>query len=287
MISVDVLATIFVNGLIITSSTLLLALGLSLIFGVLGVVNLSHGALFTCGAFLYFLLFRLGIPFIIALVLTLLTGFLIGLILEKAVFHPLRNDLLAGVIAAFGLSFMIEVLLGAGFGKEIKSVPQMVKGVFHLGVVSIDAQRLLVLGGTAILTTALIIFIHHSRIGRAIRAIAQNDELSLLMGINPSFIRLLTIGGGTSLAMASGMLSSPTSYIDPYIGSELLIQAFAGIILGGVGSIYGAIVGSVVVGFLLATGLFFAPTWAYAILFGTIVLVLVIRPQGIIPFESA
>ena len=233
------------------------------------------------------MLFKSGIPFLLALALALVVGFIIGLILEKAVFFPLRNNLLAGVIAAFGLSFMIEVLLGAGFGKDIKSVPQMVKGVFHVGVVSVDAQRLLVLGGTAILTTALVIFIHHSRIGRAIRAIAQNNELSLLMGINPSFIRLLTIGGGVSLAMASGMLSSPTSYIDPYIGSELLIQAFAGIILGGVGSIYGAIVGSVVVGFLLATGLFFAPTWAYAILFGMIVLVLVVRTQGIIPFESA
>lgn len=284
---IEVAAAIFDNGIIISSSVLLMALGLSLIFGVLDVVNLAHGALFTVGAFIaYFISVKFKMNFFAALVLAVLAGFMIGLLLEKLIFFPLRKDLLSGIIAAFGLSFIIEVLLGQIFGLDIKGVPPMVKRSFHLGPLRMDAQRILIIGFAALLATALIIFIHRSRFGRAIRAVAQNSELSLLMGINTSFIRLLTFGIGISLAMSAGVLMSSITYIDPYIGGELLIEAFAAIILGGLGSIYGSIVGSLVVGFLMATGLFFFSAWAYAILFGAIVVVLVIRPQGIIPFES-
>ena len=282
-----IFSDIFVNGLILTSSTLLLALGLSLIFGVLGVVNICHGALFTCGAFIYFVAVEFHIHFLAALGLAILVGFLLGMLLEKSVFYPLRSNLLSGVIAAFGLSFVIEVLLGSAFGKDLKSVPQMVDGVFRFGLFTIDAQRLLIIVGAAVLSSALIFVIHHSKIGRAVRAVAQNSELSLLVGINPSTVRLATFGCGVSLALVAGILVSPTSYIDPYVGSELLMQAFAAIIVGGLGSIHGAVVGSLTVGFLLACGLYFAPIWANAILFGMIVVVLIIRPQGIIPFESA
>ena len=281
------MAAIFDNGIIISSSVLLMALGLSLIFGVLDVVNLAHGALFTTGAFVaYVICVKLEMNFLAAFVIAVLVGFLIGLLLEKIVFFPLRKDLLSGIIAAFGLSFIIEVLLGQIFGLEIKGVPPMVKKSFHFGPLHMDAQRLLIIGFATLLAIALIIFIHRSRFGRAIRAVAQNSELSLLMGINTSFIRLLTFGIGVSLAISAGVLMSSITYIDPYIGGELLIQAFAAIILGGLGSIYGSIVGSIVVGFLMAAGLFFFSAWAYAILFGAIVVVLVIRPQGIIPFES-
>ncbi len=282
----EALFDILINGLIVTSSILLLALGLSLIFGVLGVVNICHGALFTCGAFFYFLAVKFQVPFLPALGMAMITGFVMGIIIEKAVFYPLRNNHLSGVIAAFGLSFVIEVLLGLSFGKDLKSVPQVVNGIFDLGFMTIDAQRLLTIIGAVILSSALVFLIHYTKIGRGIRAVAQNNELSLLVGINPSTVRLVTLGSGVGLALIAGVLVSPTSYVDPYVGSELLTQAFAAVIVGGLGSIHGAIVGSAIVGFLLACGLYFAPIWANAILFGTIVLVLVIRPQGIIPFES-
>jgi branched-chain amino acid transport system permease protein len=283
----EVIVAIFDNGITITSSILLMALGLSLIFGVLGVINFAHGSLFTLGVFVaYFVCVKFKINFLAAIALAVVVGFLIGLILEKTIFFPLRKDLLSGVIAAFGLSFIIEVLLGQIFGLDIKGVPPIAKKGFQFGPLHMDAQRLFILGCAALLATTLIIFIHRSRLGRAIRAVSQNSELSLLMGINTSFIRLLTFGIGVSLAISAGVLMSPITYIDPYIGGELLIEAFAAIILGGLGSIYGSIVGSIVVGFLMATGLFFFSGWAYAILFGAIVVVLVIRPQGIIPFES-
>jgi len=283
----EALFNILLNGLIVTSSILLLALGLSLIFGVLGVVNISHGALFTCGALLYFFAVKLHIHFFPALCLAMIVGLLLGMILEKLIFYPLRENHLSGVIAAFGLSFVIEVLLGSFFGKDIKTVPQHVTGIFTLGFLTIDAQRLLTIIVAAILSSMLLFIIHYTKMGRAIRAVAQNSDLSLIVGINPSTVRLATLGGGVSLAMVAGVLVSPTSYVDPYIGSELLTQAFAAVIVGGLGSIHGAIVGSAIIGFLLACGLYFAPIWANAILFGTIVLVLVIRPRGIIPFESA
>lgn len=283
----EAIGIIFVDGIVIGSSTLLLALGLSLIFGVLAVVNVAHGALFTIGAFVtYFICTKLGIHFLGALFIAFVIGFVIGSIVEKAVFFPLRNDVLGAVIASFALTFVIEVLLGKSFGLGLKGVSPMIRGTLRLGAISIDGQRLLIIAGAAILSAALIIFVHRSKIGRAIRAVAQNSELGLLSGINISFVRLVTLGIGVSFAMVAGVLMSPVSYIDPYIGGALLMQAFAAIILGGLGSIYGAVLGSVVVGFLLAIGLFFAGAWAYNVLFGAIVLVLVIRPQGIIPFES-
>lgn len=283
----EAIVAIFDNGIIITSSVLLMALGLSLIFGVLGVINFAHGSLFTLGAFVaYFVCVKFKINLLAAIPLAVVAGFLIGPFLEKTIFFPLRKNLLSGVIAAFGLSFIIEVLLGQIFGLDIKGVPPIGKRSFHFGPLRMDAQRLFILGAAALLATTLIIFIHRSRLGRAIRAVSQNSELSLLMGINTSSIRLLTFGIGVALAISAGVLMSPITYIDPYIGGELLIEAFAAIILGGLGSIYGSIVGSIVVGFLMATGLFFFSGWAYAILFGAIVVVLVIRPQGIIPFES-
>jgi branched-chain amino acid transport system permease protein len=285
--SIASIVAILDSGIIITSSVLLMALGLSLIFGVLQVVNFAHGSLFTLGTFIaYFICVKFGMNFLVALALAVVVGFLIGLILEKTIFFPLRKDVLSGVIAAFGLSFIIQVSLGQIFGLDIKGVPPVVRRDFHFGPFHIDAQRLFILGFAALLATALIIFIHRSRFGRAIRALAQNSELSLLMGIKTSFIRFLTFGISVALATSAGVLMSPVTYIDPYVGGELLIEAFAAIIVGGLGSIYGSIVGSIVVGFLMAVGLFFFSTWAFAILFGAIVVVLVVRPQGIIPFEG-
>lgn len=278
------------NGLTLGSVYTLIALGLTLLYGILGIVNWAHGEFYMIGAFVgLFVSTYLKIPFIPALVLSMLIMGVFGIIVERVVFRPLKyaSDMNI-IIGTLGIStFLLNGALLI-FGPDPRRFnTKFSSQVIHIGEIDMVAQRLLVIIVTVILIILLNLFIKKTRLGKGMRACSQDLGAAALMGIDINMVSRVTTAVSCMLASAAGVLIGPLFLVTPAMGMTAVSKAFAVVILGGLGNVGGAIVA----GFIL--GLTETYTVAYVsssikdiVTFVILILTLIFRPQGIFGTKS-
>jgi branched-chain amino acid transport system permease protein len=278
------------NGVMLGLNYGLIALGLSLIFGIMGIVNFAHGEMYMLGGYVaYYLVGRFRFNFLTTMIAGVVIVGLLGALIEKTLFRPLTTrpkEALTSLIAAVGLAWVLQMLAVICFGELDRNVPSAFKGIIHMGGVVITKERLAAIIIALVLVSVLTLFLMKTRIGMAIRAVAQDKEAAALQGIQVSRITSLSFGIGCALAGAAGVLMAPIFCVSPFLGGEVILKAFLVVILGGMGSIPGAMLGGLVLGFIESFGsLFFTVPTVNAITFVLIIIILIVRPQGLLGHE--
>ena len=272
------------NGAIMGSIYVLVALGMVLIYGVMHVLNFAHGVLFMAGGYLcHFFYTRLTGSYAISIVLSMVTLALFGVLLERAVFRPLRDNLRNQVIASLGLILVIENLVVALWGPNALQMRLPATEVFaSAGTLRYSMQQLLVFAVTIVVVALLALFLKRTKFGTAIRAVSQNRQAAFVVGIPVDRVYWITFALGTALAALGGALLGPLFLIFPQMGDAPLIKGLTGILLGGMGSVPGAVIGALIIGMTESVSTVFLPTdYRDSIAFLMMVLILLVRPQGL------
>ncbi len=272
------------NGLVTGSIYSLVALGLTLVYGTMQVPNFAHGHLYMLGAYVTFSLVTLvGLHYWTATVAAILVIALLGLALERLVFRPLRHaPHLNSMIAAVGVMLFLEGVAQRVWGEDFRRMASPYDTVVSLAGLPVTAHRLILVAAAALLMTALLLFLTRTMAGFAIRATAQDREGALLVGIDTNRVTLGTFALSAAIASVAGSLIAPISLIYPAMGALVTLKAFAIVVLGGMGSVTGALVG----GYLLALaetlgGTYVSANYQDLVAFLVIVLVFAFRPSGL------
>ncbi len=273
-----------VNALALGGVYALVALGLTLVYGVMRVPNFAHGGLYMLGAyFAYAALTSLGVGYVLALLIAAALVALLAALMERFIFYPLRNaPHVHPMIAAVGVLFFIEATVQKVWGADFKQIAEPIPGILNLGGASITWQRVLIIAASVVAMLGMNFFLKRTLTGATIEAMSQNREGARLVGINTNRVGMMTFAISGALAAIAAALIAPTGAITPSMGEVMNLKVFAIIILGGMGSVPGAIVG----GFLLAFaevfgGGYISSDFADVIGFVVLVLVLAIRPEGL------
>lgn len=283
-ITPQLLALQLVSGIGLGAIYALLAIGLSLIFGMLTVVNFAHGAFFMVGAFLGVYFQTLTGSFLVSLVVTPLVVGIVGLAAERFLVRPLYGrGIDYPLLLTFGLSYVMIEAMRVLFGIEgvPSSTPAALRGAVNLGFGHFPLYRLTLIGATAVVVLGLWLFIEKTRYGLIIRAGARDPEIVRVLGIDVSRVWLLVFGLGTAIAGLSGVLAAPTRAVNPEMGISVLAESFVVTVVGGMGSLPGAVVAGLLVGIVFSLTSLLAPPLAELSIFVLMALVLLIRPQGL------
>ncbi len=280
------LAQVLVNGVLLGGLYALMALGLALVWGVLNIVNLSHGALIMLGAYATWMLFTYAHldPFA-ALPLTAIVLFGVGYAIQRGVLNlVIRAPMFNTLLITFGIDVVLTYLAQYFFSADFRTInPGYAGANFSVRGVTVPYVQALAFAIAIALTVALWLLLLHTRTGRAIRAAAQNLVAARLHGVEPRRIYALTFGLGVALAGVAGGLYGTVSQVNPYIGGPLTAKCFAIAIIGGLSNPLSVIVGGLFLGVVESlTALYVGPTYPDVASFGILVLVLVIRPQGLL-----
>ncbi len=272
------------NGLIIGLLYLLMAIGFTLVFGVMRVVNFAHGEFYMLGAFLaYVCVTRLQLPFLAAVLATFAVTLVAGWIIEVVVLKGFRGNELNGMISTIGLAMVLQNGALLVFGPDPQSMPPVAEGVVSLGPIVLPMSRLYVVAFSIAVLVLLYLFLMHSKGGRALRAVVQDTEIASAQGIRSHLMYPLGFGIGVALAAVAGALMAPVFSVSPSIGSTPLLKAFIVVILGGLGSIPGAALASLLLGVVeSAANTFMSSSMSDMLLFGFVILMLIFRPSGLL-----
>jgi branched-chain amino acid transport system permease protein len=272
-------------GLVNGSFYAMLSLGLAVIFGLLGVVNFAHGAFYTLGAFAAWVaLDKLGVNYWFALVLAPLAVALLGIVLERLLLrHLYRLDPLYGLLLTFGIALIVEGVLRQYYGSSGESypVPDALQGVFNLGFMILPIYRAWVILASLVVCFTTWFVIERTRLGATLRAATENAPLVQAFGINVPAIVMATYGAGVALAALAGVLAAPVVQVSPLMGSSLVIVVFAVVVIGGMGSIFGAIVSGLLLGMVEGLTKVIYPEASNIVVFVIMGIVLVLRPAGL------
>jgi len=271
------------NGLMLGSLYALAAVGLSLIFGIMGVVNLSHGSQLAMAVFISFWLYSwLRCDIITAAVLSVLLVFLIGLFIERVAIYPFRAEEMKLIVMTFGLGKILEQIIYLIWGPIYITTPIYISGSIDLFGVTLVIYRVFLLIFSIALILLLWIFIQRFKLGKAIRAVAQDEEAAAIYGVNVRWIRTLTFAIASALAAVAGVFLSSIFMFQSASGWEYLSIALSITIVGGLGDIRGAIVASFIMGLVESCiGYFISPLWRATVYFVLIIIILTIKPSGI------
>ncbi len=278
------MAAVIIYGIINSATFLLLSIGFNLTFGYGGVANFAYGALFLLGGFLCWTLIKvIGLPYIISALFSIVITGLLGFTLYWGLIYRIRGMLLSEVIASFaGGIAILEFLKWRGLYGYEYSLDPLVEGSVEIYGVFIDYQRLIILGAAAFLTIAIHIFTRYTKTGLSFRAIAQNEQSAIAMGIESDWVSALSLSFGSALAAAAAIIVLPLGIIHISQGYDTLIYALAVGILGGLGTTAGIIVASCILGFgQIIVGTYFKPEWMMVVVLFAIIFILLVKPSGI------
>lgn len=277
-------------GVAIGSIYVLLATGLNLIFGVMKLVNFAHGELLMIGAYICFTVSTaLGLNAYLALFVAMVAIALIGIVVERLAFRKvLGGDKLNEIFVSLGIILIFDNIAVLFWGEKSKRITSPFENMsLQLGDIAIGYDRLIALGFVVVILIGLVFLIKKTKVGRAMRATSQKSQAAMLMGINIEHIYIITFALGAALAGAAGSLYGIIYPFNPYIGALPTIKAFAIIILGGLGSIPGAIIGGLLYGIAEQSAvLFLGGIWRDAVAFSLLIIVLVLRPEGLFGGKS-
>jgi len=282
-LTLDLIGLQLFTGVALGAVYVLLAIGLSLIFGMLTVVNFAHGAFYMLGAYVGLYLLSIGANFWVALLLVPILVGAIGLGIERTLIRPLYGrGIDYPLLLTFGLSYVIVELVRIVFGKSGFPVdtPELLQGAVDIGVGYFPLYRLFVIGATGVILLGLWLFLERTSFGLIIRAGARDPEIIRVLGVNVSRVWLIVFGIGTGLAGVAGLLAAPLQGVIPEMGGPILAEAFVVTVVGGMGSLLGAVLAGLLVGVVVSVTSLFAPEMAKVSIFALMAIVLLIRPQG-------
>src|SRR5712664_544850 len=283
----DLLIQSTIIGLSIGSIYILMALGLTLMFGMMHIINFAHGAIYMLGAFaVYYIFSQWGAPYFAAFVLAMLLLGTFGYLVERSIYRPVKGGIEPTLVALLALTTFLQAAGYPVFGQLDKHVPPVFPGTRNILGVGISIERLMIIPIAGALVIGLYLFINKTRLGAAMRAIEQDKEAAALQGVNVHVVNGLAFAIGFALAAASGALMAPIFKLDPMMGEQPLLKAFIIIILGGLGSIPGAILGGLILGqidSIVATMMGLEPAFLLSFVF--IILLLLFKPAGLFGHE--
>ena len=272
-------------GLVNGSFYAMLSLGLAVIFGLLGIVNFAHGALYMLGAYVAFVaLDKFGINYWLVLVIAPLVVGALGVVIERTLLkHLYKIDPIYGLLLTFGLALIAEGVMRDQFGVSGQSypVPDLLQGATNLGFMVLPNYRAWVVVASLSVCLGTWYLIERTRLGAYLRAGTENPALVQAFGINVPMMVMLTYGAGCGLAAFAGVLAAPVIQITPLMGSNLIIVVFAVVVIGGMGSILGSILTGVALGLVEGLTKVFYPEASSIVVFVIMAIVLMIRPAGL------
>ena len=277
-------------GLVNGAFYALLSLGLAVIFGLLGIVNFAHGALYMLGAFAAWIMFdTLGINYWAALFLAPLVVGVFGMVIERLFLkHLYKLDEIYGLLLTFGLTLILEGIFRELYGVSGQSypVPELLQGATDLGFMILPNYRAWVVLVSLVVCLGTWYLIERTRLGAYLRAGTENAALLQAFGINVPMMVMLTYGAGAALAALAGVLAAPIIQVNPLMGSNLIIVVFAVVVIGGMGSILGSVVTGLALGLVEGMTRVFYPEASSIVVFVVMVLVLMVRPAGLFGKEA-
>ncbi|MCA1457673.1 branched-chain amino acid ABC transporter permease [Bradyrhizobium sp. BRP22] len=282
-LSFDLIALQLFTGLALGAIYVLFAIGLSLIFGMLTVVNFAHGAFYMVGAYAGLFLVSMGGNFWICLVAVPLLIGTFGMIVERFLVRPLYGrGIDYPLLLTFGLSYIMIELIRIAFGTSGYpfDTPELLQGAVDIGVGYFPLYRLFVIGATAVVLIGLWLFLERTNFGLIIRAGARDPQIVRVLGVDVSRVWLIVFGIGTAIAGFAGLLAAPLQGVIPEMGATILAEAFVVTVVGGMGSIGGAVLAGLLVGVVVSMTSLFAPEMAKVSIFALMAIVLLVRPQG-------
>ena len=278
------IADILLNGVVAGGTYAILAVGFALIFSVARIVNMAHTAFYMVAAFLIFIgISVLHFGLILSLVIALVLSALLGIVCFKLFFDRVKEHEATVMIISMALAMVLQEILLLKFGGEYRGLPSFLEGYVNIGGKQLTYQHLIAIICTGLILVGLWFWLYRTRTGKAIRAVAQDPEIANVMGINVSRMYLITMAVSAGLAAVAGAVMGPIHMISPLMWAHPIVIVLASVILGGVGSIGGAVVGAFVLGFVETLVVFLIPGGSFlggAVSLCIMVLVLLIRPEG-------
>ena len=262
----------------------LVALGLTLIYGILHIVNFAHGEIYMLGAMgVFYGYVVLKLPFAVTLVAILALSLVFGLAVERGFFRSLRGQWLQLVVASVGISLIIQSLGWIAFGIQEKNVPSFFTGVVSFAGVRLPTERLVAAAVGVVLVALLYLLVYRTKVGLAMRAIEEDEETARMLGIDADRVAALACAVGFALAALAGAFVAPIYSLNPGMGLEAILMSFLIIIVGGLGSISGTVLAGLLVGVLQSVGgVLLGAEAAYGLVFVVMIVVLVVRPTGLL-----
>jgi branched-chain amino acid transport system permease protein len=284
----DILVTGLVNGGVYA----LLAIGFSLIFGVARIVNIAHTAFYMLAAYCFYtLMVKVGLGFVLSGLISVAGVTLLSVICYRLVIEPVREHESAVLIATIALALIFQELMLLSFGGSYLGIPSTIEGGVRVLGVSIPYQRLLILLVAALMLAAVLFLLYRTRLGLAVRATANDLEVAALMGMNVHRVAMATVALSVALAAIAGVVVAPVFVVDPFMWLAPLVTMLAIVVLGGLGSLKGSLIGALIIGYVEAITVFALPGGAYlkgAVALLIMVIVLLVRPEGLfgVAFEE-
>jgi len=270
----------------------LLAIGFSLIFGVARIVNIAHTAFYMLAAYTFYTLqVKAGMHFALAALIAVVAVTAVSVLCYRLVIEPVREHEAAVLIATIALALIFQEGMLLAFGGHYLGVPSTLDGSVRMLGVSVPFQRLLILAVAAIMLALVWFVLYRTRLGLAIRATANDLEVASLMGMHVNRIAMATVAISVGLAAVAGVVVSPVFVVDPFMWLAPLVTMLAIVVLGGLGSLKGSLIGALIIGYVEAITVFAVPAGAYlkgAMALGIMVVVLLLRPEGLfgVAFEE-
>lgn len=273
---------ILISGLLLGGIYALMGLGLSLTLGVMRIVNLAHGVFYALGSFvIYSFVVQAKVNSFLALLFTFIIIFFLGIVIERILLKPVRESEMNVMIVTFALAIFAEQCIRLGWGVMYRSTPPFFSGELKIGQLFLDYQRMLAFGIGMAIIIGLVIALKKTKLGKATRMVQQNYEMAMLLGINVNFVSMLVYGLGVGLAALAGCLLAPLYLIFPAMGWTPLLMSFAIVILGGMGSIMGTVIGGFLFGLTtLLTSYYISSGMVNVVPFLAMIITLLIRPGG-------
>jgi branched-chain amino acid transport system permease protein len=273
------------NGLVLGALLALISSGLTIIYGTLGVLNLAHGAMFMLGGYAGWVAYTYTHSFIVAIIAGSLFVMLVGVVIERGIIRHFYNRPYEDqLLVTFGLGIVFVETIRFFFGSLTKMVPPPPSfvGIINLGFMLYPTYRLALLGIVAVALIVLYIVLYRTRIGMIVRAGIEDSVMVDALGIDVYKIFMLVFGIGAMAAGFAGIVNAPVVSIAPDVGEEILVQTFVVVVIGGVGSFPGAVLGGLIAGEIISITSMFNPGYSYVMLFVAMTLVLVLRPYGLL-----
>jgi len=273
------------NGLAQGALLALIASGLTIIYGTLGVLNLAHGAMFMLGGYAGYVAYQYTGSFVVAVIAGALFMLLVGVVMERVLIrHFYKRPPEDQLLVTFGLSICYVEIVRYFFGSLSKTVapPKIFAGITNLGFMFYPTYRLAVVGIVALALLALYLLLYKTRLGLIVRAGIEDSVMVDSLGINVDRVFMLVFGIGAMAAGFAGIVNAPVVSLAPDMGEAILVQTFVVVVIGGVGSFPGAVLGGLIAGEIISITSMFNPGYAYVMLFAAMTVVLVLRPHGLL-----
>ncbi|MGA8007247.1 MAG: branched-chain amino acid ABC transporter permease [Burkholderiales bacterium] len=273
------------NGLALGALLALISSGLTIIYGTLGVLNLAHGAMFMLGGYAGYVAYQYTGSYVVAVIAGSAFLFFVGIVMERVIMrHFYKRPPEDQLLVTFGLAICLVELVRFFFSSLSKTVPapKVFAGITNLGFMFYPTYRLAVVGIVAVALIVLFVVLYRTRLGLIVRAGIEDSVMVDSLGVNVDRVFMLVFGIGSMAAGFAGIVNAPVVSLAPDMGEAILVQTFVVVVIGGVGSFPGAVLGGLIAGEIISITSMFNPGYAYVMLFLAMTLVLVIRPRGLL-----